>query len=117
MQLPNGIMLQTGSFPPTAPPPDIDMPKLPPPSLEQQMEMKRRPFPRIVAAGIDEDPDPVRLFWEYVNKHWFGPNGKMPYFPPFNIKEFTKFEEDKEKEEEQPPQQQQETDSNLSLAV
>lgn len=57
MQLPNGIMLQTGSFPPTAPPPDIDMPKLPPPSFEQQMEMKRRPFPRIVAAGIDEDPN------------------------------------------------------------
>jgi hypothetical protein len=116
MQLPNGVMLQTGSFPPTAPPPDIDMPKLPPPSLEQQMEMKRRPFPRIVAAGIDEDPDPdpVQLFWEYVNRHWFGPNGKMPYFPPFNIKEFTKLEEE---QQQQLPQQQQETDSSLSLAV
>lgn len=51
--------LQTGEFPPTAPPPDVPLPLLPPEVLENK-RLSRLPPPRIIAAGTD---DPVKLGW------------------------------------------------------
>lgn len=52
--------LQTGEFPPTAPPPDVPLPPLPPEVLENK-RLSRLPPPRIIAAGTD---DPVKLDWK-----------------------------------------------------
>jgi hypothetical protein len=52
--------LQTGEFPPTAPPLDVPLPPLPPEVLETKRLSRLYPPPRIIAAGTD---DPVKLGW------------------------------------------------------
>jgi hypothetical protein len=77
--------LQTGEFPPTAPPPDVPLPPLPPDVLETKRLRRLCPPPRIIAAGTD---DPLKLFWEMAYVYWFGPQGKKPYFPEFSLSDY-----------------------------
>jgi hypothetical protein len=77
--------LQTGEFPPTAPPLDVPLPPLPPEVLETKRLSRLYPPPRIIAAGTD---DPLKLFWEMAYVYWFGPQGRKPYFPKFSLSDY-----------------------------